>query len=239
MFESATDAYRSTVENELPDFSEHQRFGFMAATALSFVRPVYHTAKLFADQDELNDWRWLVADALVATTDALDGETARWFDAKTELGGILDQLIGDKLSFIPAELDLVRRGRMNVGHVAVRMARDAWVTAKRDEVYTKSAGAVDISALPFDEAWHNRDWPALIFNGKFTTADRLTTNTFLASPLAAKMPTAARETIATATTVHLVGSGIRNLREYSAALANWREDNEFASSAMSANNADL
>lgn len=110
--------------------------------------------------------------------------------ATTELGAIADPL-ADKLNNTLNEIALVQKGRLALGDLAVRAARDASVTAARRYVTKKTQGRVDVKANKF---------------GKLNTLVRDGVNLFASTKFAGEHPTLNRS-LQTIADVYSVASG--------------------------------
>lgn len=192
--------FEETAENEWPKMSPGAKAGAVAANAISLARLVREIAK-FNQPDEDRDWRDTIADAVWAASDKADGEIARRTGGKTAFGGAMDSLVGDKIPRWSKEFAMARRGRISPIHPAVRLVRDLAVTWYRKKITEETNGEISVDATPQNDP----------FSGKWSTANYLVGNALLDSPLGAKMPPWARETVATLTTTHLVVTGIANI----------------------------
>ena len=97
---------------------------------------------------------------------------------------------------------MASRGRISWPHVVTRIARDLCVTYQRDKITEETGGAVSVDASPKSDP----------FSGKYSTVNYLVTDIALDSPLGENMPRWLRETLATATDVHLIATGIVSIK---------------------------
>lgn len=193
--------YRETRDEEWPKMTTKQRLGAVAATAVSFGRLVREGVK-FGKPDSERGWTDTIGDVIFAASDGLDGMIARGTGGKTAVGGVADQLLGDKIPRWIKEISMGSRGRISWSHVVARIARDLYVTYQRDKITRETDGAISVDASPKNDP----------FSGKYSTVDYLVVNMFLDSPLGKKIPGWAREALATATDAHLVATGIVSVK---------------------------
>ena len=197
----AFEKYRETRDEEWPNMTTKQRLGAVAATAVSFGRLVREGVKL-GKPDSERGWIDTVGDAIFAASDGLDGMIARGTGGKTALGGFADQFFGDKIPRWVKEISMASRGRISWPHVVTRIARDLCVTYQRDKITEETGGAVSVDASPKSDP----------LSGKYSTVTYLVTDIALDSPLGENMPRWLRETLATATDVHLIATGIASVK---------------------------
>lgn len=197
----AFEKYRETRDEEWPKMTTKQRLGAVAATVVSFGRLVREGVKL-GKPDSERGWIDTVGDVIFAASDGLDGMIARGTGGKTAFGGFADQFFGDKVPRWIKEFSMASRGRLSAVHAIIRIGRDLYVTYQRDKITEETGGAVSVDASPKSD----------LLSGKYSTVTYLFANTFLDSPLGKKIPRWARETLATATDVHLIATGIASVK---------------------------
>lgn len=197
----AFEKYRETRDKEWPKMTTKQRLGAVAATVISFGRLVREGVKL-GKPDSKRGWTDTIGDVIFATSDGLDGMIARGTGGKTALGGFADQFFGDKVPRWVKEFSMASRGRLSAAHVIVRIGRDLCVTYQRDKITEETGGTVSVDASPKSDP----------FSGKYSTVTYLVTDIALDSPLGENMPRWLRETLATATDVHLIATGIVSVK---------------------------
>lgn len=197
----AFEKYRETRDEEWPKMTTKQKLGAVAATAVSFGRLVREGVKL-GKPDSERGWIDTVGDVIFAASDGLDGMIARGTGGKTAFGGLADQFFGDKIPRWVKEISMAYRGRISWPHVVTRIARDLCVTYQRDKITEETGGAVSVDASPKSDP----------FSGKYSTVTYLVTDIALDSPLGKNMPRWLRETLATATDVHLIATGIASVK---------------------------
>ncbi len=193
--------YRETRDEEWPKMTTKQRLGAVAATAVSFGRLVREGVK-FGKPDSERGWTDTIGDVIFAASDGLDGMIARGTGGKTAVGGVADQLLGDKIPRWIKEISMGSRGRISWSHVVARIARDLYVTYQRDKITRETDGAISVDASPKSDP----------LSGKYSTVTYLVTDIALDSPLGENMPRWLRETLATATDVHLIATGIASVK---------------------------
>lgn len=194
--------FRQTREAEWPNMTLPQKLGAVAATAVSFGRLVREGVKL-GKPDSERGWTDTIGDVIFAASDGLDGMIARGTGGKTAFGGVADQLLGDKVPRWIKEISMASRGRLSAAHVIIRIGRDLYVTYQRDKITEETGGAISVDAA-------SRNNP---LSGKYSTANYLTINTLLDSPLGKEMPRWLRESLATVTDVHLAVTGIATVMQ--------------------------
>ena len=197
----ASEKYRETRDEEWPKMTTKQRLGAVAATAVSFGRLVREGVK-FGKPDSERGWIDTIGDVIFAASDGLDGMIARGTGGKTAVGGVADQLLGDKIPRWTKEISMASRSRISWHHVVTRIARDLYVTYQRDKITKETDGAISVDASPKNDP----------FSGKYSTVDYLVVNMFLDSPLGKKIPDWAREALAIVTDAHLVATGIMSVK---------------------------
>lgn len=197
----AFEKFQETRNEEWPNMTTKQRLGAVAATAVSFGRLVREGVK-FGKPDSERGWIDTIGDVIFAASDGLDGMIARGTGGKTAVGGVADQLLGDKIPRWTKEISMASRSRISWHHVVTRIARDLYVTYQRDKITKETGGAVSVDASPKSDP----------FSGKYSTVNYLVTNIALDSPLGENMPRWLRETLATATDAHLVVTGIASVK---------------------------
>lgn len=193
---------RQTREAEWPNMTIPQKLGAVAATAVSFGRLVREGVKL-GKPDSKRGWTDTIGDVIFAASDGLDGMIARGTGGKTAFGGVADQLLGDKVPRWIKEISMASRGRLSAAHVIIRIGRDLYVTYQRDKITEETGGAISVDAA-------SRNNP---LSGKYSTANYLTINTILDSPIGKEMPRWLRESLATVTDVHLAVTGIATVMQ--------------------------
>ena len=197
----ASEKYRETRDEEWSKMTTKQRLGAVAATAVSFGRLVREGVK-FGKPDSERGWIDTIGDVIFAASDGLDGMIARGTGGKTAVGGVADQLLGDKIPRWTKEISMASRSRISWHHVVTRIARDLYVTYQRDKITKETDGAISVDASPKNDP----------FSGKYSTVDYLVVNMFLDSPLGKKIPDWAREALAIVTDAHLVATGIMSVK---------------------------
>ena len=197
----ASEKYRETRDKEWPNMTTEQKLGAVAATAVSFGRLVREGVK-FGKPDSERGWIDTIGDVIFAASDGLDGMIARGTGGKTAVGGVADQLLGDKIPRWTKEISMASRSRISWHHVVTRIARDLYVTYQRDKITKETDGAISVDASPKNDP----------FSGKYSTVDYLVVNMFLDSPLGKKIPDWAREALAIVTDAHLVATGIMSVK---------------------------
>lgn len=197
----AFEKFQETRNEEWPNMTTKQRLGAIAATAVSFGRLVREGVKL-GKPDSERGWIDTIGDVIFAASDGLDGMIARGTGGKTAVGGVADQLLGDKIPRWTKEISMASRSRISWHHVVTRIARDLYVTYQRDKITRETDGAISVDASPKNDP----------FSGKYSTVDYLVVNMFLDSPLGKKIPDWAREALAIVTDAHLVATGIVSVK---------------------------
>ena len=197
----AFEKFQETRNEEWPNMTTKQRLGAVAATAVSFGRLVREGVK-FGKPDSERGWIDTIGDVIFAASDGLDGMIARGTGGKTAVGGVADQLLGDKIPRWTKEISMASRSRISWHHVVTRIARDLYVTYQRDKITKETDGAISVDASPKNDP----------FSGKYSTVDYLVVNMFLDSPLGKKIPDWAREALAIVTDAHLVATGIMSVK---------------------------
>lgn len=197
----AFEKYQETRNEEWPNMTTIQRLGAIAATAVSFGRLVREGVK-FGKPDSERGWIDTIGDVIFAASDGLDGMIARGTGGKTAFGGFADQFFGDKVPRWIKEFSMASRGRLSAAHVIIRIGRDLYVTYQRDKITEETGGAVSVDASPKSD----------LLSGKYSTVTYLVTDIALDSPLGENMPRWLRETLATATDVHLIATGIASVK---------------------------
>jgi len=197
----AFEKFQETRNEEWPNMTTKQRLGAVAATAVSFGRLVREGVK-FGKPDSERGWIDTIGDVIFAASDGLDGMIARGTGGKTAFGGLADQLLGDKVPRWIKEFSMASRGRLSAAHVIIRIGRDLYVTYQRDKITEETGGAISVDASPKSDP----------LSGKYSTVNYLVTNIVLDSPLGKNMPRWLRETLATATDVHLIATGIASVK---------------------------
>lgn len=193
--------FQQTKDEEWPNMTTRQKLGAVAATSVSLMRPAREII-VFGKPDDKRGWKDTIGDAIFAASDGLDGMIARGTGGKTAVGGVADQLLGDKIPRWTKEISMASRGRISWPHVVTRIARDLCVTYQRDKITRETDGAISVDASPKSD----------LFSGKYSTVNYLFVNALLDSPLGKKIPGWAREVLATATDAHLVATGIVSVK---------------------------
>ena len=193
--------FQQTKDEEWPNMTTRQKLGAVAATSVSLMRPAREII-VFGKPDDKRGWKDTIGDAIFAASDGLDGMIARGTGGKTAVGGVADQLLGDKIPRWIKEISMGSRGRISWSHVVARIARDLYVTYQRDKITRETDGAISVDASPKSD----------LFSGKYSTVNYLFMNALLDSPLGKKIPGWAREALATVTDAHLVATGIVSVK---------------------------
>ncbi len=191
------DSWRKTIAKELPKMNELAKTGAFGATILCLARPLYEISQL----DRKPDWDKTALDILMAATDGLDGLIARETGGTTEFGAVADQFIGDKISKLVKEINMVKNSQLDIEHLLLRLSRDLAVTYSRAIADEQTEGEADIAALPKSD----------ILSGKYSTGNIFITNILLSSPLAEKMPKGVRNFLAWQATTHLLLTGANTI----------------------------
>jgi phosphatidylglycerophosphate synthase len=141
---------------------KRQKRGAVMANVLTIARPV---ARYLLEKNQGKNPRaslpQLLGHVVLDVADKADGYIARKTGGVTPLGQELDPLM-DKVDFAIREVKAHQRGRLGLGHVAIRIARDVFVTLQRSNVKAETGGKANISA-----GWH----------GKASSAARYASNT--------------------------------------------------------------
>ncbi|MDR0955521.1 MAG: hypothetical protein LBM73_00150 [Candidatus Nomurabacteria bacterium] len=97
--------------------------------------------------------------------------------ANSQFGGVMDQLVGDKLSFALLEWSMVREGKLSIESFALRVTRDLAATKSRQEARDRDPTA-NTAAISTDDP----------LSGKYSTAGRIVADILARSPLVEKHP---------------------------------------------------
>lgn len=198
------EAARHTLQEELPHMSTEQKLGAIGAATLSISRLLYGLAELSEqDQTELS-WQKTGVDVVIELSDMFDGLIARGTGGTTKLGGVLDGLVGDKLPRLLKEASMVERGLLSREQFILRVLRDIIVIYCRTCAMEGGHGKVSVDALPKDDP----------LSGKYSAATLAISNTLLTSPIGEKMPNEVRSLIAGFATVHMLATGVHNIKTY-------------------------
>jgi phosphatidylglycerophosphate synthase len=134
-----------------PEMSPKQKLGASAASLVTIAGPV---ARLVVEsgkaKDTPLDFKQLAAGIAIDLRDGLDGKIARATNGVTPLGKELDPL-ADKIDFFIQEWFQYKRGDLPAIHLALRVSRDALVTALRSHVMDISDGEANVAA-----AWYGK-----------------------------------------------------------------------------------
>ncbi len=192
------DGFKKTAEEEWPELDRIAKLGALAANALCAARPVYE----FVRPNEPS-WGRTFLDTAMALSDAADGCISRKTGGQTTFGAWADQFVGDKVSKTIREVNMAREGTLSPVHPILRTLRDLTVTYYRSKASQETDGKADTSALS----------KADLLSGKYSTGHFMGSDILIDSPLAEKMPDKLKSGLAWAATLHLMLTGIHNIRQ--------------------------